>query len=329
MFDDFWSRLSSPNVLGLFTQPYLPRPAGGGYMPVGGTTEEGGAPRWVPPPPEQQPVTRPTSTVGPPVAVPAPASRPAPFYGSAFNEAYGLTPNYLGAAPVDAFGYAPGTNVDRGRALGRIPLSDRRTMMRNWFDTPGMAAAEYGPPFNEAFGYSPSRSTEKAAGAFSVSPVTPAMASLEISRPAPVSAAPRYDAESGPQATSAPDASLLTARRARDQVNTESLNAVFAQRLARAIADAEAATGQKAVLQSGYRSREEQAAAYNRFLRGQTALAAPPGRSRHEFGEAVDLAPGPVLDWLHRNAHRYGLEFLRGSAFARDPIHVQLRRGDY
>ena len=34
----------------------------------------------------------------------------------------------------------------------------------------------------------------------------------------------------------------------------------------------------------------------------RVALSAPSGRSRHEFGEAADIARGPVLHWLHQNA---------------------------
>jgi len=84
---------------------------------------------------------------------------------------------------------------------------------------------------------------------------------------------------------------------------------------------------------SGFRTNEEQAEIYERSQR-EGFLAAPPGRSRHEGGQAVDIARGPLLDWLHQNAGRFGLEFLPGwragetsTAFSRDPVHIQMARG--
>jgi hypothetical protein len=122
-------------------------------------------------------------------------------------------------------------------------------------------------------------------------------------------------------------------------LNAHNLNPVFADRLTNAIRDAEAATGQRARLNDLYRPPEQQAQYYADYTRqpvnfngrtympnpsNQGGLAAPPGRSRHEQGTAADVNSGPVLDYLHRNAGNYGLEFLRGQAFANDPVHVQL-----
>lgn len=52
-----------------------------------------------------------------------------------------------------------------------------------------------------------------------------------------------------------------------------------------------------AVTGVGFRSREQQAAARARYLAGQGALAAPPGSSFHEQGEAFDISSS----WLSAN----------------------------
>src|SRR5712664_3606753 len=83
-------------------------------------------------------------------------------------------------------------------------------------------------------------------------------------------------------------------------------NQQFGDRLQRGLTDAEAATGGRASLSSGYRTPEEQAALYQRYQQGGP-LAAPAGRSRHQFGTAADLNAGPVRDWLRANAGNYGL----------------------
>ena len=106
------------------------------------------------------------------------------------------------------------------------------------------------------------------------------------------------------------------------------LNPTFRNRLANAIRDAERATGSKAVIRSAYRSEEEQAAAYARFISGKGGLAAKPGKSRHQYGLAADINDGPVLAWLHKNAEQYGLSFLKGNAFKNDTGHIQISDDD-
>jgi hypothetical protein len=120
-------------------------------------------------------------------------------------------------------------------------------------------------------------------------------------------------------------------------LNTHNLNSTFADRLSRAILDAEAQTGERAVLRDLYRPPERQAQYYANYTQrpitfgGVTyqpgergGLAAPPGQSRHGQGQAADIQRGAVLDYLHSNADKYGLEFLKGASYARDPVHIQL-----
>lgn len=136
-----------------------------------------------------------------------------------------------------------------------------------------------------------------------------------------------YHYENKPETNAPPTDVLnyLAERRKGSGVNIADLHPEMATRLAKALKDAEAATGEKAAISSAHRSSEQQAEAYARFLRGEIALAAPPGMSRHEKGKAVDIMPGKVLDWLHQNADRYGLEFLKGHAFKKDPVHLQMK----
>lgn len=112
--------------------------------------------------------------------------------------------------------------------------------------------------------------------------------------------------------------------RAAGPGRVEALDRDFSGRLRTAIEDAEKATGQKAVVQDFKRTTQEQAEAYQRYRTGQGGLAAPPGSSRHEIGQAADIGDGPVQAWLHANAAKYGLEFLPGRAGQVDPGHIQL-----
>lgn len=103
-------------------------------------------------------------------------------------------------------------------------------------------------------------------------------------------------------------------------------NPIFRDRLQTALTAAEQATGGKATITSMFRSHDEQQAAYDRFQAGTGGRAAHPGHSRHEIGQAADLAAGPVLDWLHQHAGEYGLEFLPSRL--NDPGHIQMAAGE-
>jgi len=89
---------------------------------------------------------------------------------------------------------------------------------------------------------------------------------------------------------------------------------------------------------SGHRSVAKQARLHAKYLAGGP-LAAPPGRSRHNFGTAIDVGPTSgqrsdyqrpdfkaALAWMHDNSEKFGLVNpleIRG----RDPIHFQEMRG--
>jgi D-alanyl-D-alanine carboxypeptidase len=63
---------------------------------------------------------------------------------------------------------------------------------------------------------------------------------------------------------------------------------------------------------SGYRSRAEQRALYERYRKGLGPQAARPGRSNHQRGLALDLVVGelttPTYAWLASNACRFGFK---------------------
>lgn len=128
-----------------------------------------------------------------------------------------------------------------------------------------------------------------------------------------------------------PGSNLVDQRAVGKGVRTELLSPEMRSRGSEAIAAAEAATGQKASIESAARTNAEQAVLYARYRSGQGGLAAPPGQSRHEIGEAIDLQDGPVLaklrEWYKSGElkEKYGLEMLPDSA--NDPGHLQLAAG--
>ena len=75
---------------------------------------------------------------------------------------------------------------------------------------------------------------------------------------------------------------------------------------------------------SAFRSYAQQAAAYARYKSGTGGLAAKPGHSRHEVGEAFDVS-GVNMDTLHEAVKMVPeLEQLKGRAYEADKVHVQL-----
>jgi len=120
------------------------------------------------------------------------------------------------------------------------------------------------------------------------------------------------------------------------------LDPLFASRMEAILQAAEAATGGRRQILSGYRDPRTQAQLYANWIQQPisyqgvtyrpTAVggraAAPPGYngapgSRHQVGQALDLAPGPVRDWVRAHVGQYGLETLNVND---DPGHIQLAR---
>jgi len=79
------------------------------------------------------------------------------------------------------------------------------------------------------------------------------------------------------------------------------------------------AAGLRPRITSATRSRQEQAILYERYQRGLSQLpAAPPGRSKHEFGLAFDcVTTNPQL--AGQIAGRWGLKWR-----ASDPVHFEV-----
>jgi len=83
------------------------------------------------------------------------------------------------------------------------------------------------------------------------------------------------------------------------------------------------------VVTSARRSLADQIRLYNRYLHGESDIpAAPPGRSKHQIGQAFDLAQvginphdSRLLPWLGKWWMHYG--GLYGGV--KDPVHFGLR----
>jgi LAS superfamily LD-carboxypeptidase LdcB len=130
--------------------------------------------------------------------------------------------------------------------------------------------------------------------------------------------------------------------------NSESvrkLNATFADRLENMLAAAPPEVAAQIKIVSGFRSTEKQAQLYNKRVKefvnqgyGEAHAkelarkwVAPPGRSMHNHGEAVDLASGDMHKfgksaagkWVHANAEKYGLYFPMGH----EPWHIEMVGG--
>lgn len=117
---------------------------------------------------------------------------------------------------------------------------------------------------------------------------------------------------------------FLQARSNKDPSHVDNLDETFAQNLAALIQDAPPEIRKGLGIYSGYRSVERQRELWRDALAkyGSPERArkwvAPPGRSNHNHGQAVDLswngqslkhAPKNVIDWVHGNAGKYGLHF--------------------
>jgi hypothetical protein len=103
----------------------------------------------------------------------------------------------------------------------------------------------------------------------------------------------------------------------------DNMNPELARRLQAMIA----ASGGRVSPGSGYRSYEQQAALYRDYVNGVPgqARAAPPGKSNHNHGMAMDLRySGDGQAWVHANAERFGLFFPMDD----EPWHIEMLGGD-
>jgi len=115
---------------------------------------------------------------------------------------------------------------------------------------------------------------------------------------------------------------------AERQDHLDGIQPQFRTALARLFAAAPPEIQAQLKLNSGYRSEERQAQLYQAALAkyGSEEEArkwvAPPGKSRHQHGDAYDLQFGNDVarSWVHDNAGKFGLAF----PMAHEPWHVEL-----
>ncbi len=78
--------------------------------------------------------------------------------------------------------------------------------------------------------------------------------------------------------------------------------------------------GVNITITSGFRSRAEQERLYAAYKNGTGNLAAKPGTSNHESGDALDLGPPSAYAWLKQNAGQFGFK----NKIASEPWHWSL-----
>jgi LAS superfamily LD-carboxypeptidase LdcB len=120
-----------------------------------------------------------------------------------------------------------------------------------------------------------------------------------------------------------PTSPLLSPNLAGSGVNWQGESPELKQRVSSMLSDAPPDVRAASSVDSGFRTNQQQADIYERSGQGTKFMAAPPGKSLHETGQAADWSfKSPEADqWVHQNAGRYGLGFPLGS---RDPNHMQL-----
>lgn len=83
-------------------------------------------------------------------------------------------------------------------------------------------------------------------------------------------------------------------------------------------------------IQSGFRTRAEQAVLYRAWKKGRGNKAARPGHSNHQSGRALDIAVGSpgALAWLSSNASRFGFKrTVRGEPWHWEYVEAPRARG--
>ncbi|WP_421930035.1 D-alanyl-D-alanine carboxypeptidase family protein [Nitratireductor rhodophyticola] len=127
---------------------------------------------------------------------------------------------------------------------------------------------------------------------------------------------------------------FLQSRSNKAESHVDGLDENFATNLAALIQDAPPGIREGLGIYSGYRSVDHQRQLWENALKkyGSASAArkwvAPPGRSNHNHGQAVDLsyngqslarAPKDVRDWVHANARNYGMYF----PMEHEPWHIE------
>lgn len=156
-------------------------------------------------------------------------------------------------------------------------------------------------------------------------------ATQEATRPQVAATQPAPSTPAGQtQAAVAPSGNFPTLRKilasGRSADSIDKLDTGFATSLDKMIAEAPPDVAKGLTINSGYRSTERQAQIYAETVKKRGAAeagkwAAPPGRSFHNHGQAVDLGfTSPVArQWVHDNAGKYGLGF----PMAHEPWHIE------
>lgn len=146
---------------------------------------------------------------------------------------------------------------------------------------------------------------------------------------------------SNPQAQAAPgiqgDASVLLQRLQSRAVGGgqrpdtfTGLQAPFVLAVDKMISDMPAELSVK--INSGYRSYEKQKEIFDQAVKKHGSVAAarkwaaPPGKSRHNLGNAIDLQYGSdaARAWVHANSKRYGLQFpLSNESWHIEPLNAR------
>jgi len=103
------------------------------------------------------------------------------------------------------------------------------------------------------------------------------------------------------------------------------VNAQLADAVSKATAEYKQVTGKTATITSGVREREKQERMYNEYVAGgrKGKPVAPPGNSKHETGNAVDINQADA-DAMARMGilQKYGLN----RPVANDPVHIELAK---
>lgn len=148
---------------------------------------------------------------------------------------------------------------------------------------------------------------------------------LQRGRVSAAQPAARTAGQSGPTAARATLYAALPGGKGREHV--DGLDEAFATNLGAMIQDAPPDIRKGLQIGSGFRSVERQRELWEASDKSGK-MVAPPGRSFHNHGQAVDLwyngqrldkAPADVRQWVHQNAGAYGLYFPMGY----EPWHVE------